>query len=196
MGDERSVGDRREPERSSSPTAARAADAPSEAASNARGGSSRADEQSDGDCKHSGGNSVAILTPADEHVPDPEVRTDRPKRRTFTAEYKQRILALADSCTPRERGALLRREGLYGSHLVDWRRARDEAVAAGLAPQKRGPKAQVVNPLAARVAELEQSERQLKERLRKAEVVIEIQKKVSQLLGVTPSSPDRSEPFE
>jgi transposase-like protein len=139
---------------------------------------------------------VAILTPADEHVPDPEVRTDRPKRRTFTAEYKQRILALADSCTPRERGALLRREGLYGSHLVDWRRARDEAVAAGLAPQKRGPKAQVVNPLAARVAELEQSERQLKERLRKAEVVIEIQKKVSQLLGVTPSSPDRSEPFE
>jgi transposase-like protein len=117
------------------------------------------------------------------------VVADRPTRRTYTAEYKQRILDEAASCAPGKLGALVRREGLYSSHLTLWRRARDQAVAAGLTPKKRGPKPEV-NPLIARVAELELSEKQLKERLRKAEIVIEIQKKVSQLFGPLPSAPE------
>jgi transposase-like protein len=117
------------------------------------------------------------------------VVADRPTRRTYTAEYKQRILDEAASCAPGKLGALVRREGLYSSHLTLWRRARDQAVAAGLTPKKRGPKPEV-NPLIARVAELELSEKQLKERLRKAEIVIEIQKKVSQLFGPLTSAPE------
>ena len=117
--------------------------------------------------------------------PDPEVPGDRPKRRTFTAEYKKRILDEVDVCSePGQVGELLRREGLYSSHLVDWRRLRDAGALAGLAAKKRGRKAKAVDALAARVAELERDKRLLEERLRKAEIIIDVQKKLSRLLGL------------
>src|SRR5512142_3524924 len=83
-------------------------------------------------------------------------RADRPRRRVFTPEYKLAILAEYDQLTePGEIGALLRREGLYSSHLVEWRRARDSGALAGLAPKRRGPPAKVPHPLERKVAELE-----------------------------------------
>jgi len=122
--------------------------------------------------------------------PDPEVPADRPKRRTFTAEYKKRILDEVDACSEAGQiGELLRREGLYSSHLVDWRRLRDAGALAGLSARKRGRKAKVGGALAARVAELERDKRQLEERLRKAELIIDVQKKVSQLLGIPLATP-------
>jgi transposase-like protein len=106
--------------------------------------------------------------------------TSKPKRRGFTAEYKLRILREADACTKRgEIGALLRREGLYSSHLVDWRRARD----SGLAPKKRGPVAKEPNPLSKRVAELEREAARWKARAEQAEGLVALQKKVAELLG-------------
>src|SRR4051794_41548980 len=79
------------------------------------------------------------MTLADGPVDDGAVspRADRPKRRTFTAEYKRRILAEYDAAEPGEKGALLRREGLYSSHLVEWRRARDASALDGLAGKPR-----------------------------------------------------------
>src|SRR5690606_37028925 len=78
--------------------------------------------------------------------------TAKAKRRRFTAEYKRKILKEADACDRGEQGALLRREGLYSSHLVEWRRARDAGEFAGLTPRKRGPKAQATDPLAEKLA--------------------------------------------
>lgn len=109
--------------------------------------------------------------------PDSEVRA-QPRRRRFTPKYKLEILRKADACTrPGQVGELLRREGLYSSHLVNWRRQRDE----GLAPKKRGPQAQVVNP---RVKKLEREVHQLERKLKKAEAIIAFQKKVHELLGI------------
>src|SRR6266481_1799100 len=80
----------------------------------------------------------------------------KPRRRTYTAEYKRRILKEADACTtPGAVGALLRREGLYSSHLVEWRRARARGELAALTPKKRGRKPTPVNPRDRRIAELE-----------------------------------------
>lgn len=158
VGAERSVGDRREPERSSAPTTAAPSPPP--------------------------------MVPAAVH-PDPEVSTDRPKRRTFTAEYKKRILEEADGCSALgSMGALLRREGLFSSHLTEWRRQRELATVAGLAPRKRGRKQKVVDAMATRVAELEREKLRLEKRLRMAEIIIDVQKKVSQLLGVPLSDPN------
>ena len=118
-------------------------------------------------------------------LPDPEVPEKKPRRR-FTAKYKLRILEEADACTrPGQLGDLLRREGLYSSNLTTWRRQRDEGQLEGLSPKKRGRKAKAVNPLAKRVAELERETQQLREKLRKAEIIIEVQKKVSEILGIT-----------
>ena len=109
---------------------------------------------------------------------DPEVAA-RATRRRFTAEYKIGILRQADACSdPGQRGELLRREGLYSSHLAKWRQQR----AAGLAPRKRGRKPKR-DPVARRVAELEHENAKLREELRKAELIIGVQKKVAQLLG-------------
>ncbi len=120
-----------------------------------------------------------------EPVPDPEVRA-RPGRRRFTPKYKLEILRKADACTrPGQVGELLRKEGLYSSHLVNWRRQRD----AGLAPKKRGRKAEVVNP---RVKKLEREVHQLETKLKKAEAIIAFQKKVHELLGI-PLKPFESE---
>ena len=107
-------------------------------------------------------------------------------RRRFSTKYKLRILAEIDECTqPGQRGALLRREGLYSSTGRRWRQRRVEGVLSGLSPKKRGPKP---NPDAALVRELaEQKKRneQLEKKLQRAEMIIGVQKKVSELLGIT-----------
>ena len=116
-----------------------------------------------------------------EGAPDPEV-TERAKRRRFTAEYKLRILHEADACRgDGDLGALLRREGLYSSHLSTWRRQRDEIAKAGLKARKRGPKSKAVDP---RVKQLERENLRLKRRLEEAETIIDFQKKLSRLLGI------------
>jgi transposase len=114
-------------------------------------------------------------------TPDPEV-VAKAARRRFTAEYKLRVLAEADTCTkPGQIGALLRREGLYRSHLDKWRKQRREGTLQALAPQKRGPK---VDLQAAEIARLRRENERLLERLRRAETIIDVQKKVAALLGV------------
>jgi transposase len=114
-------------------------------------------------------------------APDPEV-VAKAARRRFTAEYKLRVLAEADTCTkPGQIGALLRREGLYRSHLDKWRKQRREGTLQALAPQQRGPK---VDPLATENAGLRRENERLQERLRRAETIIDVQKKVAALLGV------------
>ena len=122
-----------------------------------------------------------------EGAPDPEV-TERAKRRRFTAEYKLRILREADACKrDGDLGALLRREGLYSSHLATWRRQRDKIAKAGLKARKRGPKAKAVDP---RVKQLERENDRLKQLLEQAETIIAFQKKLSKLLGISLKSPD------
>lgn len=124
--------------------------------------------------------------PAPTGRKDPEVPA-KAQRRRFTAEYKRQLLAEADGCRePGEIGALLRREGLYTSHLSVWRQQREAGALVGLAGQARGRKA-VVHPLAKRLAGMERENARLREELRKAHVIIDVQKKVSQLLGLAPS---------
>lgn len=122
-------------------------------------------------------------------VADPAV-DERPRRRRFTAEYKLEILKEAAACKqPGGIGALLRREGLYSSHLVAWRRQRDRIARAGLSVRKRGPKARPVDP---RVKQLNRENAKLKRRNQRLEAMLEIQKKVSELLGI-PLSPLESD---
>ena len=114
--------------------------------------------------------------------PNPEV-VARAKRRRFTGEYKQRILTQTDRAKGSgEIGALLRREGLYSSHLTKWRREREDGITGGLAPQKRGPKSKT-NPVTLENQKLRRDNERLADRLRKAEIVIDVQKKVAMLLG-------------
>lgn len=124
---------------------------------------------------HKGEARVTAESNDDQRVPNPEV-VARPTRRTFSAEYRLRILEEADACTPEERGALLRCEGLYASHLTSWRKQRDKGSLAGLAPRKRGPKKDADQAKSRRIAELEREVEQLWARLEKAETVIEVQK--------------------
>jgi len=133
--------------------------------------------------KRSGAAAEAGAAPTSALRPDPEV-VAKAKRRTFTAEYKQRILQEADSAaaTPGGVGALLRREGLYSSHLVSWRRERRAGVLEALKPRKRGPRSER-NPLAEENQKLRRQVGQLTEKLRKAEIIIDVQKKVAALLG-------------
>lgn len=115
---------------------------------------------------------------------DPE-KSDRPKRRTFTAQDKLRILEETDRANGSgEVGAILRREGLYSSSLTDWRRQRAAGTLTGLAPAKRGPKPEASNPLAAELAAERRKTAALQKRLEQAEAIIEVQKKVSALLGM------------
>ena len=113
--------------------------------------------------------------------PNPEVLA-RAKRRTYTGEYKQQVLAEADAARRTgEIGAVLRRHGLYSSHLTKWRQERKSGILEGLAPQKRGPKSKA-NPLTAENQKLRRDNERLTDRLRKAEIVIEVQKKIALLL--------------
>ena len=117
-----------------------------------------------------------------ERQPDPEV-VARAKRRTFTAAYKQRILAEADQCDESGQvGALLRREGLYSSHLTAWRRQRAAGQLAGLSSKRRGRKK---DEQAAELAALRQENERLRAQLTQAELIITAQKKLAQALEQT-----------
>jgi len=120
--------------------------------------------------------------------------SDRPRRRTFTAQDKLRILAETDRAAETGGiGAILRREGLYSSALTDWRRQRDAGAFGALVPAKRGPKTSERNPLAAQLALVERDNARLTLRLKRAEAIIELQKKVAELLGI-PLAPNGDEP--
>ena len=117
-------------------------------------------------------------------VPEVEV-SEKASRRRFSAEYKRKILKEADSCTREgEIGALLRREGLYSSHLSVWRAARKRGEIAGLAPKKRGPKVAPPDPRDRKIAELERETRRWKARAVRAEALVDLQKKVSAIMGI------------
>jgi len=106
-------------------------------------------------------------------------------RRRFTGEYKAKVLREADSCKrPGEIGALLRREGLYWSNLTTWRKQRETGELVGLKGKQRGPQRRERNPLAERVRELERDNARLKRRAERAEGIVELQKKVSEILGI------------
>ena len=118
------------------------------------------------------------VTPEDVQV------AAKPQRRSFTAEYKRRILKEADACTtPGAVGALLRREGLYSSHLVEWRRARARGELAALTPKKRGRKPTPVDPRDRKLAELERQLAQMAGRAERAEALVDAQKNLAALLG-------------
>lgn len=136
---------------------------------------------------------VPRANPSSEHespTTSPEGRAstevvERATRRQFTGEYKQRILQEADATTARGGiGALLRREGLYSSHLTTWRADAERGQLAGLKPKQRGPKAMPVDPRDKRIAELERDVARLGRRAERAEAIVEVQKKLSQLLGI------------
>lgn len=111
--------------------------------------------------------------------------SSKAQRRRFTVEYKRKILSEADRCRePGEIGALLRREGLYSSHLSAWRAARDRGALGGRGIRKRGPKAKPKDPNEKRVRELERENRKLRRRAERAEAFVELQKKVSEVLGI------------
>jgi transposase len=113
-------------------------------------------------------------------------------RRRFTVEYKRKIVREADGCkTPGAVGALLRREGLYSSHLTTWRAARERGELARPTPKKRGPAARVVDTRDKRIAELEREITRWRTRAERAEALIEVQKNIAALLG----TPRATEPF-
>ena len=123
--------------------------------------------------------------------PDPEVSA-KAKRRRFTAAYKLSVVEKADACeTPGEIGELLRREGLYGSHLSWWRKAAREGSLRGLA-KKRGPRPSDGKREARKVRKLERENARLREELRKARLIIDVQGKVAGLLGESPGDEKRS----
>ena len=125
----------------------------------------------------------------EEQHSKPEGRTEtevvaKPKRGQHTAEYKLRILRELDESTGKgEVGAILRREGLYSSLISKWREQREQGSLNGLSGQRRGPK---VNPNAAELARLQRENKRLREQLERAELIIEVQKKVARLMGETP----------
>jgi transposase-like protein len=125
-------------------------------------------------------------------LPSSEV-LEKPVRRRFTVDYKAKILAEADACTETgQLGELLRREGLYSSHLTTWRKQHDEGALAGLTPRRRGRKAKPKNPLADENQRLQRQNERLKEQLRQAELIIDVQKKVSEMLNI-PLNPRNGE---
>ena len=131
------------------------------------------------------------LTPI--FIADPEV-PEKARRRRFTAEYKLRILNEADNCDERgELGKLLRREGLYSGHLSKWRKQRSKGSLRALTPRKRGRRPKQQNPLSKRVSQLERENEILRKRIEHAELIIDVQKKVSRILGVTLKTPENSE---
>lgn len=121
---------------------------------------------------------------------DPEVNA-KPERRQFSAECKRRILEQADACTePGQIGALLRREGIYSSNLTHWRQQRAEGSLKALSPKKRGPQP---DPLADENAALRRRIERLEADLKRAETIIEVQKKLSELLGLPDPSGQKNE---
>jgi transposase-like protein len=130
------------------------------------------------------------LHPNASVLPDPEVPAQA-ARRHFTTEYKLQILKQADACIESgSQGALLRREGLYASSLNAWRRQRDCGAASALASKKRGRKESVRNLLFAENEKLRKQNEQLSSRLRQAEIIIDVQKKISNILGIPLTTPE------
>jgi len=130
---------------------------------------------------------VTVPRPA---VPEVEV-VAKASRRRFTGEYKRKILREADACTePGAIGALLRREGLYSSYLTTWRAQRARGELAGLTPKRRGPAPKPKDPWAAKVAALERAVSREKARADRAEALVELQKKVAELLGTPLAQPN------
>jgi transposase-like protein len=127
---------------------------------------------------------VADPAPRDSGVANPEVR-DKAVRRRFTATYKRRILQEADQCGSGGVAALLRREGLYSSQLTTWRKLRSTGEIAGLEPRKRGKKPVPRNPMAGELQRLTRENQRLQKRLHQAETIVEVQKKLCDLLGLT-----------
>jgi transposase len=126
------------------------------------------------------------VTEANPTRPDPEV-PERAHRRTFTARYKLDVLAAYDAADPGEKGAILRREGLYSSHVVDWRRARDAGALAALA-QPRGRRRP--DPRDAKIDRLYQEKARLEQELAKARFVVSVQAKLQELLELLSESAD------
>ncbi len=121
---------------------------------------------------------------------EPEV-TEKPVRRRFTAEYKMRILEEADGYTETgQLGELLRREGLYSSHLSNWRRLREQGSLASLTPKRRGRKPSPNIEATQELKRLQRENERLTERLRQAETIIDVQKKVCEMLGITTPQDD------
>lgn len=130
--------------------------------------------------ERSGGTSAA--------VPDSEVLA-KAQRRQFSAEYKLKVLEEADACRePGQIAALLRREGLYSSHLTDWRKARRQG-ALGALKKGRGPKGQRRDPVTRENEQLRKENARLRRRLQQAQTILDIQKKASELLGIPLSAP-------
>jgi transposase len=146
-----------------------------------------------GEPQRSGAAAKVGATSALASRSDPEV-VAKPKRRSFTAEYKQRILQEAEeaAAAPGGVGALLRREGLYSSLLAYWRRERADGIREALTPRKRGPKSKR-NPLEEEFQKLRRQNARLTEDLRKAHIIIDVQKKVAALLGRPIPDPDSEE---
>ena len=140
-----------------------------------------------------GGRRPTVVPAPAAAVPE---MSDRPRRRTFTAQTKLRVLAEIEGATDVGGiGAILRREGLYSSTLTGWRRQRVSGALGALTPAKRGPKPTARNPLTAELAQARRENARLGRRLEHAEAIIEIQKKVAALLGIplaTPDSDDKS----
>ncbi len=125
--------------------------------------------------------------------PDPEV-PEKKARRKFTSQYKLRILAEAEACRESGQiGALLRREGLYSSSLSSWRRQKENGLLEALSPKKRGRKEKEKNPLVQKVSQLERENERLKQKLKKAEIIIDVQKKISQILGISQNLSEEEE---
>jgi transposase-like protein len=123
-------------------------------------------------------------------VPDPEVPA-KAKRRQFSPEYRLQILKEADACKGTgEIGALLRREGLYSSHLVTWRKQRETGALAGMRARKRGPKGRAEDP---RLKQQQREIARLQRQLKQAVTIIEIQKKVAGILGIPLNAPELDE---
>jgi transposase len=144
-------------------------------------------EETEGARRATGGSSLGDAS-GDRRlhsVPNPEV-PEKAIRRKFPAAYKLRILKEAESCAESgQYGALLRREGLYASHLTTWRRQAEQGTIEALSPRKRGPKVQPPHPLKKRVEVLEKENQQLRHQLKQAETIIEVQKKISEILHLS-----------
>ena len=118
--------------------------------------------------------------------------TPKPRRRTFSNSFKRAVLAEADAVAnePGKTAALLRRHGLYSSHLTDWRRQRELGILSGLQPRKRGRKPQDKDPVAEENRRLKQQLERAQEELRRATLILEAQKKLAELLGQPLPTPE------
>ena len=126
--------------------------------------------------------------------PDPEV-LEKPVRRQFTAAYKLEMVEAADRCSELGQiGALLRREGLYSSQLSTWRNQRQQGQLQALSDNKRGRKATIPHPVQQELEQLRRENQRLRHTLQQAELIIDIQKKASQLMGISLSPINHDKP--